>query len=260
MTQSSVAVSVDGREWVLLNASPDLREQFARCDALAPTGVRSSPLRAVIVTSAEVDHVAGLLTLREKSPFALYATAQTHAVLNSNSIFNALDPAFVERAVMSLDQPFTPLSRLEFRAFAVPGKDALYLEGPSPNLAAMGEQTVGLRISADERVFYFIPGCAQLPDWLVKKLSDADIVFFDGTVWEDDDMARSGAGQKTGSRMGHLPIAGAEGSLARLSSLRARLVYTHINNTNPILSDGPIRERVIQAGWEIAFDGMEIEL
>lgn len=260
MTQSSVAVSADGGEWVLLNASPDLRAQFAACEALAPRGVRSSPLRAVVVTSAEIDHIAGLLTLREKTPFSLHATPRTHEVIAANTIFNALDPALVRREAMRLDEPFSPAAGLEILPFAVPGKEALYLEGPSPDLAAMGEQTVGLRISDGARAFYFIPGCAKVPDWLVERLRDADLLFFDGTVWEDDDMARSGAGSKTGSRMGHLPISGAEGSLARLGGLRARRVYTHINNTNPMLADEGVRRAVRDAGWEIAHDGLEIRL
>ena len=265
MTQSSVAVSPDGALWVLLNASPDLRMQMQATPALHPTGLRDSPLRAVIVTNGDVDHVAGLLTLREKTPFELFATPATRAVLDANPIFRVLDPALVRPRAIAPEVPFQPLPGLTVTAYAVPGKVPLYLEGADftdgPQTRLVGEQTVGLRIAGAGGVFHYLPGCAEVPDWLRDRLSDADLVFFDGTVWADDDMARRGAGTKTGARMGHLAMSGPQGSLARLEGLRARRVYTHVNNTNPVLwPDGPERAALTAAGWEVAHDGMEIAL
>lgn len=266
MTQSSVAVSADGKNWLLLNASPDLRMQLQATPSLHPTALRHTPISAVIVTNGDVDHIAGLLTLREKSPYTLHATPETQAVLAENPIFRVLDPAFVRQSPISLDTPFTPMPGLSVTAYAVPGKVPLYMEGPTfaedaADLRNLGEATIGLRIEGEKGVFHYLPGCAGLPDWLCDHLDDADLLFFDGTVWADDDMPQSGTGQKTGARMGHLAMSGPQGSLERLSRLRGRRVYIHINNTNPVLMpESPQRAELRRAGWELAFDGMEIAL
>lgn len=258
MTQSSVAVSVDGRAWALLNASPDIGVQVRASPALAPQGLRDSPIRAVVVTNGDVDHIAGLLTLRERGAFTLCATPATLSALADNPVFGVLDPAFVSRQAISLDHPFTLLRGLEVTAYAAPGKVPLYLEGETVETRLTGEQTVGLRLAGGGRIVHYLPGCADLLPDLIDRLEEADVILFDGTVWADDDMIRSGTGPRTGARMGHMAMSGAGGSLARLSHLRARRIYTHVNNTNPVLLPGPEREAVLAAGWEIAFDGMEI--
>lgn len=263
MTQSSVAVSVDGVGWVLLNASPDLRQQMAATPALHPTGLRDSPLRAVVLTNADVDHIAGLLTLREKTPFTLFATRATLDVLAANTVFGVLDPALVRQEAITLDVPFEVLPDLWLTAHAVPGKVPLYLEGDEAalDLGAMGEQTVGLTIEAGDHRAEYVPGCADLPDWLVDRLTRADVLLFDGTIWRDDEMPVGGTGAKTGARMGHVAMSGPAGSLARLAPVTGRRIYTHVNNTNPaLLPDSPARAALAQAGWELAQDGLEIRL
>ncbi len=265
MTQSSVAVSPDGQAWVLLNAAPDLRQQMQDTPALHPRALRHTPLRAVVVTNGDVDHVAGLLTLRERTPFDLFATPATRAVLSDNPIFGVLDPGLVRRRDVTLEAAFEPVPGLEITAYAVPGKVPLYLEGADftegPATRLVGEQTVGLRLKGPGGVAHYLPGCAELPDWLCDRLAEADVVFFDGTVWADDDMARAQAGTKTGARMGHLAMTGPDGSLSRLAHLRARRIYIHINNTNPVLMpDAPERAEIAAAGWELAHDGMEVTL
>ena len=265
MTQSSVAVSPDGGEWVLLNASPDLRVQLQATPALHPGSLRHSPVSAVVVTNGDVDHVAGLLSLREKTAFDLFATPGTLQVLAANPIFGVLDRDLVRRRPIELDVPFAPVAGLTITAYAVPGKVPLYLEGvdfaAGPRTHELGEQTVGLRIEAEAGIFHYLPGCADLPDWLCDRLAEADLLFFDGTVWADDDMPRSGTGRKTGMRMGHMAMTGPDGSLARLAHLRGQRVYIHINNTNPVLlPEAPERAEIAAAGWELAHDGMEIVL
>lgn len=261
MTQSSAAISVDGAAWALLNASPDLRAQMAATPALHPLSLRGSPVQAVVLTNADVDHIAGLLTLREKTPFRLFATPGTLAVLDDNPVFRVLDPSLVTQHAIVLDQPFYPLPGLEVTAYAVPGKIALYLESGTPDTKVIGDQTIGLRLSSDRGVVHYLPGCADLPDWLCATLAEADVVMFDGTVWADDDMQRTGTGAKTGARMGHLAMSGAGGSLARLAGLKARRIFTHINNTNPVLMpDSAEQGAIVAAGWEIAHDGMEVAL
>ena len=260
MTQSSVGVSLDGRDWVVLNASPDIRDQLARQPEFHPPGLRGTPIHTIVLTNGDIDHVAGLLTLREKTGFRVLATAETAGVLNDNPVFGVLDRTLVSFGAIRLDEPFEAAG-LTILPFAVPGKIPLYLEAEgiandSEALKAMGEQTIGLRITDGATVTYYIPGCAEVPDWLVDRLSDADLLLFDGTVWENDEMARTGTGQKTGARMGHVSMSGPQGSIARLAPLSARKVFIHINNTNPVLQpDSPQRAEAQAAGWTIAQDG-----
>ncbi len=273
-TQSSLAVSGDGERWFLLNASPDLRQQIIQTPALHPRpaqgGLRHSPIVGAVLTNADVDHVAGLLTLRESQPLAVYGTARVLGVLAANSIFNVLNPAFVERRTMVLDAPQelrlrdgTP-SGLSVEAFSVPGKIALWLEDPSlANFGSVAEDTIGLRISDDEgRSVFYVPGCASMTPDLAERLRGAEAVFFDGTTFTDDEMIATGMGSKTAARMGHMAMSGPDGSMEALAPLGiGRRFYIHINNSNPALVPGsPQRATVEAAGWQVAHDGLEITL
>lgn len=259
MTQSSLAVSVDGRDWVVLNASPDIRAQLQAAPPLHPLALRGSPVRAVVLTNGDIDHIAGLLTLRESTAFTVHATAATLAILDQ-PVFRVLNPDLVTKAEIALNQPFSPLPGLTVTPFAVPGKVALFLEEGEPDLALLGEQTVGLCLEAAGKRVFYIPGCAALPDDLLARIGGADLLLFDGTVWNDDEMARTGTGTKTGARMGHLPMSGEAGSMARLAKVRlGRRLFIHINNTNPVLHpEAPERAELAAAGWDLAQDGMEI--
>jgi pyrroloquinoline quinone biosynthesis protein B len=267
-TQASLAVSADQRHWVLLNASPDLRQQIAGTPELRPGEgvraspvVRASPIAAVLLTGAEVDQTAGLLSLRERQPFILHATAETLAVLAANPIFNVLAPDVVARRPAVLGEPVALPGGLSAELFSVPGKVPLYLEGDDPAIAATTEANVGIEIAAAGARLLFVPGCAEVTADLFERLERADVVLFDGTLFTDEEMIEQGAGSKTGRRMGHMPIDGTGGSLAALSKLPGRRIYAHINNTNPVLVAGsPQRRNVEAAGWEIAEDGLRIEL
>jgi pyrroloquinoline quinone biosynthesis protein B len=261
-TQASLAVSADERHWVVLNASPDLRAQIAANPILQPQqDLRGSPIAAVVLTGAEVDQVAGLLTLRERQPFALYATAGTLATVAANPIFGVLAPGVVSRQAVSIGDRFTPVPDIEAELFAVPGKLPLYLEGDSPALALETEVNVGVDIRSDGKRLVFVPGAAAVTPELKRRLAHANVIFFDGTLFTDDEMIRTGTGSKTGRRMGHMPIDGEDGTLAALTDVAARRVFIHINNTNPILIAGsPERQKVEAAGWEIAEDGLKVVL
>ena len=271
-TQSSIAVSADGKRWVILNASPDLRQQINDNKALHPAAgdaKRASPISAVVVTNADVDHVTGLLNLRESQPLALYGHERVLGVLAQNSIFNVLNPAFVDRRPLPLDTPLAlsdksgaPLG-VTVTAFIVPGKIALWLENlNAPGFGSQAGDTIGLKLTgADgaDSVFY-IPGCASMPPELKDRLNGAALVFFDGTLWRDDEMITAGVGVKSGQRMGHMSVSGPDGVIAAFAGLEVRRkVLIHINNTNPLLIDrSPECAEAKRAGWDVAYDGMEL--
>ena len=273
-SQASVAVSADGLQWVLLNAAPDLRQQINDTPELHPApdgGPRNSPIKAVVVTNGDVDAVAGLLCLREGQPFTVYGTARVLDVLASNSIFDVLDPRLVKRVVMEFGRPFavegpsSPLG-ISIEAFPVLGKVPLYLEDAKAG-AGFGTQegdTAGLKVTetASGRHFFYVPGCAKLDDRLRARLKGAPLLFFDGTLYTNDEMIVQGLLNKTGERIGHMNMSGSEGSIAQIEPLGiARKIFIHINNSNPALrDDSPERAAVERAGWEISYDGMEVRV
>lgn len=260
-SQSSLAVTADGRAWAILNASPDIRSQLAATPSLRPRGLRDSPVASVLLTNGDIDHVAGLLGLREKQPFALHATSEILDVLAGNPVFAALDPALVTREAQALGRPFALAPDVMAELFPTPGKVPLYLEGEAVATDLEGEQTVGVRLESGGRAAFYIPGCAAVTPALAARLRGADLVFFDGTLWEDDEMIRAGLGAKTGRRMGHISMNGPEGSIAALAGLGiGRRIFVHMNNSNPVWRPGPERAATEAAGWEIARDGMEVTL
>jgi len=261
-TQASIAVTANGDHWVLLNASPDLKSQLDLTPALHPRGgLRSSPIRAVVLTGGEVDQIAGLLCLRERQPFTLHATAETLRLIEENSIFGVLAADLVSRQVVRPGQAFALPGAIEAELFTVPGKPPLYVEGDAPQIGGESGVSVGIEMRATGKRLVFVPGAAAIVPALKARLADADAVLFDGTLFTDDEMIRTQTGTKTGRRMGHVPIAGPGGSLAELADLGRRRIYVHINNTNPILVDrSPERLNVEAAGWEVAEDGLEIVL
>jgi pyrroloquinoline quinone biosynthesis protein B len=261
-TQSSLAVTGDGERWALINAAPDLRAQIAATKALHPnTSGRGSPIGQVVLTGAEIDQTAGLLSLRERSPFTLMATAATLAAVADNPMFGVLAGDVVRRQAISPGAQFALGCGLRAELFLVPGKLPLYLEGDDPDTASESAANVGVEISDGRARLLYVPGAASVTPAMRERMARADVVLFDGTLFTDDEMIGTGTGGKTGRRMGHLPIEGEGGSLTALQDVAARRVFVHINNTNPILVDNsPERRRVEAAGWEVAFDGLEIVL
>jgi len=257
-TQAGLAISVGDGRFVLINASPDLRQQIQATPALHPPGPgRGSPIDAVVLTGGEIDQIAGLLSLRENSPFTLYATGDTYAAIGRNAMFSAL--AATTRRTVGLGEPFALREDLSAELFAVPGKMPLYLESESPT--AGNEANAGIELRAGGKKLVFVPAAAAVTREMWERLLGAHIVLFDGTFYTDDEMQVRGVGSKTARRMGHMPVGGSDGSLAALHGLKARRIYVHINNTNPMLVTGS-RERAAaeSAGWEIAEDGMELVL
>ena len=270
-TQAALAVSADRKDWFVLNASPDLRLQIEATQHLHPReGLRSSPITGVVLTGGDVDAIAGLLHLRERHRFNVYSPSSVLAILAANPIFDVLAPDCVQRIELPLDKRIelagsSGPSGLAVVAFAVPGKLPLYLEtdGQDPGLSEEGD-TIGLEVieTATGKSLFFIPGCAAMTERLRHRLAGSALVFFDGTLWRDDEMIRLGVGSKTGRRMGHMSMDGDDGSIAVFRDLDiGRRIFIHINNSNPaLLEDSPERRIANEAGWEIAFDGMEVTL
>lgn len=262
-TQSSIAVTASGGKWLLLNCSPDVRMQIMQTPALHPVDTRrGSPIAGVFLTNGDVDHVAGLLSLRENQPFVIYGTEAVLAELAGNQVFAVVSESVAPRKRVTLDEPVALVGGLTIEPFSVPGKVPLYRESGEVETKKETDTTIGLRISSGPTSFYYVPGCADINPALRARLKDATLVLFDGTLWRDDEMIRQGIGSKTGRRMGHVSMSGPDGSIAQLGELGIeRKIFTHINNSNPTLIDGsPERREAEAAGWEIAYDGMEIEL
>jgi pyrroloquinoline quinone biosynthesis protein B len=272
-TQASIAISADSHHWFLVNASPDLRQQLIATPQLHPAAgkLRHSPIAGVILTNGEIDAVAGLLSMREGWPFTIYAHAKVLAILKSNSIFNVLNEKNVRRQAIEEDETFEPTlpdgspCGIEILPFAVAGKSAWYLEGKAHPAGDTGAgDTLGLRIrdKATGKFFYFLAACAGVSDALKSRLAGAPLIFFDGTVWRDDELIVAGLGNKTGQGMGHIAMSGDSGAIAALAGLDIdRKVFLHINNSNPaLLRDSAERKIAERAGWQIPADGTEFTL
>jgi pyrroloquinoline quinone biosynthesis protein B len=264
-TQSSVAISSDGSHWFLLNASPDVREQLGRLPpGGAPTTIRHVPIEGVVLTDAELDHSLGIVLLREAKYLPLYATAAIRSVLECDSRILPVARAFADMPCteMPLDAPVELVLRdgvtsgLFVEAFSVPA------DPPRFASAAPAGHTVGLEVREPStgRVCMFLPGCGGLSSALLERLAQADVLLFDGTFWNDDEPIRLSISTRTAREMDHLPMSGPGGSLESLATLPCRYrLYTHINNTNPVLIEGsPERAEVVRRGLTVGYDGLRM--
>jgi pyrroloquinoline quinone biosynthesis protein B len=263
-TQSSIAVSPDDRQWFLFNVSPDVRAQIESFPPLHPRsdprGGRAVPLQAVLLTDAELDHTLGLLLLREGRALELHATEAVRDTLyDGTSLLRTLEaycPVKWQPVITGADVPLA--DGLSYRAFDVPTtKRARFGTGTRKG------RVVGYRLTDDRsgRTLVYLPSVQELAA-VRDQLDDCACVLVDGTCWRDDELIRLGLADKTAREMGHLPIDGPDGSLERLAPLPIeRTIYTHINNTNPILlEDAPERSILQQRGMEVAVDGLELRI
>jgi pyrroloquinoline quinone biosynthesis protein B len=272
-TQTQVAVSARQNSWFLLNASPDLRMQIEASSFLHPhSRERDSPISGVVLTSGDIDQVAGLLSLRELQPFRIYCTRSLQRILREdNSMFSMLNriPNQVlwsepeigqESALLDVEGHESGICALIFSvgarypAYVLPAR-AASLRPAEASLGVILESDSGGRLA-------YLPAVPGIDDSLVQNLESADVVLFDGTFWSDDELIRVQGSGATARDMGHVPVAGAEGSLRRLAGMRRpRKIFIHINNTNPILDEAsPEYRQVRDAGWEIAEDGMGFDI
>jgi pyrroloquinoline quinone biosynthesis protein B len=260
-TQSSVAVSADHRLWFLINASPDVRAQIQAYPGLHPHDDRATPLAAVLLTDAELDHTLGLLLLREARALRLYATPAVHKTLcDGSGVLSTLErycPVEWWPVDPGADIPLA--DGLSCRAFDVPTTKRARFGGEADH-----GRVVGYRLT-DERsggTLVYLPGVQALTPALCAEIEGCDCLLIDGTCWRDDELVRLGLAGKTSREMGHLPIDGPDGSLAQLATLGVkRTIYVHMNNTNPILLAGTPERRVVEdSGVEVAVDGLDVEV
>jgi len=270
LTQECVGVSADGEHWFLLNASPEIRSQIEGCPALHPRGPRHSPIAAILLTNGDLDHCLGLLSLRESHPLVIYATDPVRrGFTEGNVLYRTLQrfPAQVTWRVLEpgreteLSGVDGPGSGLLVKAIAAPGKPPLHLESSA---AADPGENIGLVIHerrTGKRLAYFSAAAAVTPA-MKAAFDGVDCMFFDGTFWANDELIALGLGDKRAQQMAHLPVGGPVGSMQALAGIRAgKRIYIHVNNTNPLLRPrSPERKQAEAAGWEIACDGMEVDL
>lgn len=264
-TQSSIAVSADGHEWVLINASPDVRAQLAANPDLQPSGddARGSRMAGIVLTDAQIDHATGLLTLREGEPLTVHATASVLEALEQDfPVLGILDRyCGVERHTIAVEAGDFGLARLALTPVTLGGKGPPY----SPQCGeARADRTIALVITdtASGKSLFYAPGLDHMDEALTARMATADCLLVDGTFWSDDELPRTGTGRKTAAEMGHLPLSGADGLLRRLEHLQRPPKYLiHINNTNPILDERSRERRAVEAaGVTVTHDGMAIEV
>lgn len=271
--QESVAISSDGQDWFLLNASPEIREQIESFSPLWPREPRHSPIAGIVLTNGDLDHGLGLLSLRESHPLTIYATGAVQRGFTSGNVLYRTLERFPDQVtwrpvVLGVARRLGPDVQgknqgLSVTPFAMPGKRPIHLEG-SGSGPATDEDNIGLLIrdTTEGRTVAYVPAAAGWTATLEQMVASADVVFFDGTFWSSAELVDSGLGTKRAEDMAHLPVGGKDGSLGHLAKLAAaRRILIHINNTNPILREDSVeRAEVTAAGVEVAFDNMEIVL
>jgi pyrroloquinoline quinone biosynthesis protein B len=259
-TQCSLAVSLNGDDWLLLNASPDIRQQILATPELHPKrSPRSSPIKAIILTGADIDAIIGLLSLRERQPLVVWATDYVLRVIRASAVFNVLDRDLVQFRAIPANGDFEPLAGIVCHPLECPGKPPLYMED-THGIDPVEGSSIGVRLTSNNgKSLVFMPSCAEITLNILMTLEGTDALFFDGTLCVDDEMIRTGEGFKTSRRMGHVSMDQSIG-LLRDIKVGARF-FIHINNTNPTLNrHSPERKIIEDAGWVIAEDGMRLEL
>jgi len=272
-TQTQVAITQDGQSWFLLGASPDLRPQIEATPELRPRdGVRQSPISGAVLLNADIDHVLGLLLLRELQPLRIYSTSSVRRILrDDNSMFAMLQRIpnqtqwtdFAPREQFSLRSPDGEDSGVLCRTLSLGNHYPAYVAQNRQSDLVVGESSLGLMVeSLSGAKLAYMPAVPQVDDPLLKEIASADLLLFDGALWSDDELIRIQGSGQTARQMGHIPVSGNEGSLSKLAGIsHPRKIYLHINNTNPMLDEAsPQHRQVRESGWEIAEDGWQFEL
>jgi len=273
-TQTQAAITTDGSRWFLLNASPDLRQQIlSSADFVPPEGSRNTPLSTVLLTSADVDAVMGLLHLREFQPLQIFSTIAVRRILTEeNSLFHVLTRSNppVKWETLPLDRlmplippsPADKKSGLFCKAVPLNGTFPDYVSESLRNSLSTEEAVIGLTLVSKEKKLFYAPNLPGIGDHWLHCIEESDLAILDGTFWKDDELNSVRKGSKSARQMGHLPLWGDRGLLRQpFRASKTRRVLIHINNTNPVLNDDSPESRIVRdAGWEIAYVGMELAI
>jgi pyrroloquinoline quinone biosynthesis protein B len=270
-SQIQIALSTDNQHWFLLNASPDLRTQIEATSELHPRALRDTPIAGVVLTTGDLDQVLGLLLMRELQPVRIHATDAVRAIVQrENAFFNMLSQQDGQSRWLRIDagQPFHLAANgspaLECRPVPLGSGYPAWVPPALARELPRTEAVLGLVIQekGSERRLGYFPACGAITPEMTALLESCDLILFDGTFWADDELQRAEPSARTARQMGHIPLGGADGTLARLAGLRRpRKIFLHINNTNPILDrDSAEHRQAVGSGWEIAEDGWEIQL
>lgn len=270
-SQIQVAITTDHQHWFLLNASPDLRTQIEATPELHPRGLRDTPIESVVLTTGDLDQVLGLLLMRELQPIRIHATDAVRSIVQrENAFFNMLAQKDGQSRWMRIDvtRSFTLEADgsppLECRPVSLGSGFPAYVPPSLSQRLPRDEAVLGLIIqqTGEGRRLGYFPACGKVTPEMISLLEQCDLVLFDGTFWDDDELKRAQEGARSAREMGHVPLGGMSGTLAMLAGLRRpRKILIHINNTNPILDrDSAENQQVIASGWEIAEDGWDIQL
>lgn len=263
-TQAQVAVSASSGSWTLLNASPDLRQQLLRDRDFAPApNTRSTPIGTIVILSADVDSVMGLLHLREFHPLRVFATPSVLRILTEeNSLFRCLERSEppVQWEPLPLDRAVS-VDGLSCTAISLGGSYPDYVSAALRKDLAKDEAVIGLEFAHNGKKFFLAPSISGRTEAWKCHADDADLALLDGTFWTDNELIDVRGGGKTAREIGHIPLSGPDGLLAQLPARKNRRVLIHLNNTNPVLDESSDASRTVRdAGWEVAYDGMEFQL
>jgi pyrroloquinoline quinone biosynthesis protein B len=272
-TQTQVAISADSQSWFLIGASPDLRTQIEGAAELHPRdGVRQSPIAGVVLLNGDIDHILGLLLMRELQPLRVYATESIRRIVREdNSMFGMLQRVadqvswseFTPGEMFNLADSTGHDSGIRCRAISLGEHFPAYVSPERRWQLSSREASLGLIVEAKSgKRLAYMPAVPQITGEVLAEFETADVLLFDGTFWSDDELIRIQGSGQTALQMGHVPMSSSEGSLAKLAHLkRPRRIYIHINNTNPVLNEGGVEHRQVrEAGWEIAEDGWQFDL
>jgi pyrroloquinoline quinone biosynthesis protein B len=267
-TQSSITISGNGEDWVLFNASPDIRAQIESFPPLQPARqVRDTGICSIVLCDAQIDHTTGLIIMREHDkPWDVYCTSAVHEDMTTGyPIFNMLGHfRGVNWHEVKTDLSSFTIPRADNLVFtAVPLKSEAPPFSPHRHNTVAGDN-VGFRVedTATGKNLFYAPGLGEVEEHVVDYMADADCILIDGTVWTDDEMSNEGISDKLAKEMGHLDQSSEGGIMSVLAPLsKPRKILIHINNTNPILDEeSPQRAALSDAGIEVSFDGMDIIL
>jgi pyrroloquinoline quinone biosynthesis protein B len=259
--QLQAAFSTDAEKWFLINASPDLRFQIESNPELQPValhGKRNTPIQGIILTSADLDQVLGLLLLREFQPLTIYSTGVVRRVLEANSFFRMLErvPNQLTWVEIHPGKAFTLGDQVTCTPISLSGSLPYYAR----EFAAYGLASLGLLLEADGHRLAYTPSLPEVTEAIREMYASCDVILVDGTFWSDAELSRTHSGTPLARSIGHVPMSGDDGTIALLAGISVRQrIFVHINNTNPVLDTrGPEYKHVIDAGWQIGQDGWQL--